>query len=266
MEFAKIYMRMAAEAKAIYGSLPGTVWYGGEWGFRHYMEEAGFKLIDSRIGSPPVRGGDLILLPAMASPYRLAQDLESMLVEVKRHHYRPESPLRLLDQVSHAGFHSVFWGLLPFSFSSADLETLKVYQVSLLSEKLPDARCLPSGPPLPRPMPIEEAGERKLGLVGGVPMRISYSMPLPRNGKMIFGIKSFDAADPVEFTVRITPEGGDAATVFSRTAADTRPGQRFTVDLAAFPPGVAEVDLETVARGELKPGARAAWIDFCLIP
>jgi hypothetical protein len=46
--------------------------------------------------------------------------------------YRISSPIRLLDASVHAGFWSMGWGILPFSFAGQDstLETIRVYEIS----------------------------------------------------------------------------------------------------------------------------------------
>jgi 4-amino-4-deoxy-L-arabinose transferase-like glycosyltransferase len=272
LQFAKIYTQIVGDVKLKYQGLPGKIWYGGEWGFRHYMKRAGFELIASDAGSPPVRGGDLIVLPQLASPYRLAQDLESMLIKVEERQYKPRWPLRLLDEGSHAGFHSVHWGLLPYSFSDANLEGLKVYQVSILSEKLPAALPTSGGTPEPYPTLVMEGGERKLALLGGVPMHITYEMMLPHAAKMTFGVRTLDESmrariqEPVEFSVRVESEAGITAQVFSSVVTDKTPAERFTVDLSGFPAGKARVVFAAAATGSMEKGARAAWIDFLLLP
>src|SRR6185503_19920744 len=48
------------------------------------------------------------------------------------YNYAPRSPLRLLDATAHAGFWSMHWGMLPFSFSrgQSSLESIRVYEVT----------------------------------------------------------------------------------------------------------------------------------------
>jgi hypothetical protein len=271
-QFAGIYPQMANQMQFAFGQLPGRIWYGGEWGFRHYMDQAGFKLISSDLGSPPVRGGDLLLLPELASPYGISKDLESMLVKVGRCDYKPDWPIRLLDNGSHAGFHSVHWGLLPFSFSSSTLETLKVYQVSILSEKLPDALPSNQGTSLPYPAFVERNGERKLALVGDIPMHITYKTALPRNGIMTFGIAALkrnmrdSLPQPVVFSVRLNNGKGESIPLFSHTVASAEPDRRFTLDIMNIPDGDVDLEFESTAQGTLETGARAAWIDFYVLP
>lgn len=271
-QFAKIYKEFAAQMKSAYGSLPGNIWYGGEWGFRHYMDQASFKLISSDSGAPPVRGGDLIVLPELASPYNLSKDLDSMLVKIGQCDYKPDWPIRLLDHGSHAGFHSVHWGLLPFSFSFANLETLKVYQVSILTEKLPDAMPSNRGASRPYPAFVEQGGQRKLALVGDIPMRITYRVELPRSGKMAFGIEALKAnmrdklSQPVEFSIRMRTGGGEPVLLFKKALSSADPDERFVVNIPNAPEGSVDLEFASEAPGTQETSARAAWIDFCMTP
>ena len=51
---------------------------------------------------------------------------------VSMREYRPSIPLRLLDTSTHAGFWSMGWGCLPFTFvpsGAPAVETISIYQV-----------------------------------------------------------------------------------------------------------------------------------------
>ena len=63
-----------------------------------------------------------------------------MLVPVSRTSWTSHIPIRLMNQEAHAGFYSSNWGLLPYSFSRAPVETIDLKQVSYLVEKLPESR------------------------------------------------------------------------------------------------------------------------------
>ncbi len=270
-QFAKIYRQIASEMRSSYGRMAGDIWYGGEWGFRHYMDQSSYKLISSNLGAPPVKGGDLILIPELACPYNLSKDLESMLIKVEQRDYRPSWPIRLLDRASHAGFHSVHWGLLPFSFSSSNLESLKVYQVSVLSEKLPEAVSTNRGSSLPYPSILERAGTRKLALIGDIPMHISYKVNLPRRGRLAFGIGAFKEnmkdglAQPVMFSIKLHNARGESSPIFSHLATSAEADKRFIVDLPGEIEGASELEFESTVQG-IAEKSRAAWIDFCLLP
>jgi len=110
--------------------------FGGEWGFRHYMLEQGFRQFLTDGDDLP--GGALLIFPNEAVPYSVAQDVQSMLVPVWQKSWQSRLPIRLMNRSAHAGFYSSSWGLLPYSFSRAPVEQIAVRQVSYLSEKLPE--------------------------------------------------------------------------------------------------------------------------------
>jgi 4-amino-4-deoxy-L-arabinose transferase-like glycosyltransferase len=69
-------------------------------------------------------------LPVVPMEVWLEQTPATVLRTVYR--FTPGSPIRLLDNLSHAGFWSSGWGLLPFSFAEkgALLESISVYEVT----------------------------------------------------------------------------------------------------------------------------------------
>ncbi len=106
------------------------VWFTGEWGFRWYLERAGARPLgraDNR-----AQPGDLLVRPRLASPYRTVYDEANALELIQTIPYRPNTPFRLLDFDSHAGFYSFGWGVLPYSltFDSGPLELIAVYRVT----------------------------------------------------------------------------------------------------------------------------------------
>ena len=64
-EFARIYPRMASEFTRITGGMKS--FFGGEWGFRYYMSQAGVRQLP--IDESLVVGGSYIALPRLALPY-----------------------------------------------------------------------------------------------------------------------------------------------------------------------------------------------------
>lgn len=129
-EFAGVYRRLAADLPALEG-WPGwsKVWITGEWGFRHYLEESGARVL-TRAGTEP-EPGDWMIKPALPTPYVTVQDAEPHSRLLERMRYGARLPLRLLDSGSQAGFYSHGWGLLPFSFNRTGqpLEIINVYRI-----------------------------------------------------------------------------------------------------------------------------------------
>src|SRR5439155_15653172 len=124
-------------------------------------------------------GGQFVISPREAVPYSLPQDVDSMLVPVRRWSWQSFLPLRLMNREAHAGFYSSSWGLLPFAISRAPVEEITVRQVSYLTEKLPEVTLESHGKDdviLPAPAP-----GGGVDIVVPVPSRVSipYDIPLP---------------------------------------------------------------------------------------
>jgi hypothetical protein len=146
-EFASIYPRVAGEFTRIAAGRPA--YFGGEWGFRYYMSQAGVRQLP--MDESLVSGGSYIALPRLALPYPVPAGLQSMTMPVQTLSYGMTTPLRTLDEKTHAGFYSTGWGLIPFSFSRRTVEDLEVRQVNFVVEKLPQARF--DGDPRFKPWP-----------------------------------------------------------------------------------------------------------------
>ena len=69
-------------------------------------------------------------LPVFPMTVWLRQDPATILRGV--YSYRIPFPIRMLDASVHAGFWSMGWGILPFSFAAKDspVETIRVYEIS----------------------------------------------------------------------------------------------------------------------------------------
>jgi hypothetical protein len=88
-------------------------------------------LKDSRIEpAPGVLYDTPSKLPVFPMTVWLRQDSATILRGV--YNYRPSLPVRLLDGTVHAGFWSMAWGVLPFSFArtEATLESIRVYEIT----------------------------------------------------------------------------------------------------------------------------------------
>jgi hypothetical protein len=133
MEFARIYPRAANQFSRITDSVESDC--VGEWGFRYYLGRMGVQPMPS--DESQVGGGSFIAIPRLALPHSLPADLRTMMIPVQTLTYKPNTPLRLLDKQTHAGFYSSGWGLIPFSFSQGALEEIKVSQVNFMVEALP---------------------------------------------------------------------------------------------------------------------------------
>ena len=77
-------------------------------------------------GSP----GELVVKSRLCLGQTYDNELGRSLVQLEERAYWIRTPLRLLDQNSHAGFWSDGWGVLPFWFSREKLDDLYIYRVS----------------------------------------------------------------------------------------------------------------------------------------
>ncbi len=175
LEFARIYPRAAQEISRVAGGM--DAYYAGEWGFRYYFRQAGFKQL------PPdeslVRGGSWLALPKLALSYPVPRSLESMTMPTQTFSYSLGTPLRLLDRWTPAGFYSDGFytmgpGLVPFSISYRALEEVEVRQVNFLVEELPRARIAAAVSIPPWPGYIEIQGKSYLAVLARGSARIQY--------------------------------------------------------------------------------------------
>ncbi len=108
----------------------GRVWFSGEWGFRHYMEKAGFEY--ATVDGTGTVAGDLLVMPEVPCPAALAPTfserlrLEDAVVSERRF------PIKIMSFQDRAGFYSNFHGLLPYSFSRRPLESARVFRIAAL--------------------------------------------------------------------------------------------------------------------------------------
>ncbi len=169
-EFACIYPRAASEFARIAGK--ANAYFVGEWGFRYYFGRAGVNLLP--MDESLVRGGSFIAIPQLALPHDLPADLRSMTMPVQTLTYEVNTPLRTFDWATPAGFYSTGWGLIPFSLSRQNLESVEVRQVNYLVERLPWARVQASPPIPPWPGYLAVDSRSPLALLMKPETRILY--------------------------------------------------------------------------------------------
>lgn len=117
-QFAEVYRKRAREICRDYRQPGRSVWFTGEWGFRHYMEQAGARII-TRTGIGP-KPGDILVKPYLASPWVTLYDDRQYVDLVEQRDAEVDSPIRILDFSSHAGFYSAGWGILPISITGGE--------------------------------------------------------------------------------------------------------------------------------------------------
>jgi hypothetical protein len=126
--FAATYREAAQGIVREYAKPGRTIWVAGEWGFRYYMNRAGGRTLLRHDTSP--KEGDLIVKPYVAMPWVTLYDNERLVKLVEQRFPSRDSAIRVLDFLSHAGFYSTGWGILPVSLASESRwEWFNVYEV-----------------------------------------------------------------------------------------------------------------------------------------
>jgi tetratricopeptide (TPR) repeat protein len=97
--------------------------FQGHWGFQYYLEKKGRRPLDVWAARPAP--GELIAVPANDMHELPAQ--ATRLLEVLE--FRPNSWLTTLDRIIGVGFHSDFWGPLPFGVGHVEPERYYIFKV-----------------------------------------------------------------------------------------------------------------------------------------
>ncbi len=105
----------------------GTFWFTGEFGWRYYLEQHGFRYL--LINDKRPRPGDIILQPLLPGSLPLGNDLSKRVEVVGEKIIWGNIPLKIINPPSGAGFYGHRWGLLPYSFSNRELDHVYIYKV-----------------------------------------------------------------------------------------------------------------------------------------
>ncbi|MBI5428823.1 MAG: glycosyltransferase family 39 protein [Nitrospinae bacterium] len=122
-DLAEFYRRIPGE---IHRQFPGNqkIWFNGEWGFKHYMEQSGYRLLRRDAEIEP---DDLIVEPTIPSRMDLGSLHLPLQLKMTIHCRGPR--LKVLHYGAKAGFWSQAFGLLPFWTSSQPVDQIRIYQV-----------------------------------------------------------------------------------------------------------------------------------------
>jgi hypothetical protein len=224
---------IALQLGRTYHGWESQVRFGGEWGMRHYMLEQGFRQYEST--GDDFSGGQFVVQPGQAVAYAVPQDVETMLVPVRRQVWQTAIPIQMMNRTANAGFYSSTWGLLPFSFSRAPIEEITVRQVSYLVEKLPEIR-LENAPKdaVVIPRPVDGGG---VELVAPMPSRIVIPYNIPQPTRVRFFCTT--AARINQCPVRISYErDGAASDVVLQHVANSGKDETLSFDLPGLSSGV----------------------------
>jgi len=110
------------------------LWGGAESGLRFYLEKLSIPSL-SFVDLRPV-GADLVVRHDLFR-YGLAEDVEVMLIVLKRFPLSSDFPIQTFSRSSGAGFHDSRIGITPFSVSQTPLDHVEIAQVSPFVTDLP---------------------------------------------------------------------------------------------------------------------------------
>ncbi|MHB8859943.1 MAG: ArnT family glycosyltransferase [Thermoleophilia bacterium] len=129
-QLASANRAFAQNQGAAYGSTAAAeghqVWFVGEFGFRYYMEQQGFRELPK---DTQVAEGDLIIQSPLADPRPFSEVMERRVELIDTVGYSGLLPLRTISFSSKAGFYGHFWGILPWSVDFGNVEEYLVYRV-----------------------------------------------------------------------------------------------------------------------------------------
>jgi len=123
-KFAEANKKFAEDFSKKYTN--NNVWYSGEFGFGWYMERKGFKylLLDNNLHK-----GAIIVIPSYSWPI-VRNDLKTKMQLIDTFTYNTKIPVRLINHSINAGFYVHYDGILPFVFSTKNLEKFSIYKVN----------------------------------------------------------------------------------------------------------------------------------------
>jgi len=109
------------------------IWFVGEFGYRYYMEQQGFRELPKDTVVPE---GDLIIQSPLADPRPFSEEMRNRVELVDTLGYAGPVPLRTISYSAKAGFYGHFWGMLPWSIAWGNTEEYLVYRVTAPQESL----------------------------------------------------------------------------------------------------------------------------------
>lgn len=133
--FAGMGRRAAAEWIAPAVARGERVWFAGHWGFQHYAEAAGGRILSTN--GPRPATGDLVVSAERAdyeNVFRVVASRDRRLLDTLADR-RPGG--RILSRRAMAGFYSNWFGPLPWSWGNDEVERLELWRVEPGSGEAP---------------------------------------------------------------------------------------------------------------------------------
>lgn len=102
-------------------------WFSGEFGWRYYMEQQGYRYLLAMDDRP--QQGDIIMIPFMPGPSGLNENLAKRVELVEEKSLEANLPMRIINAQAGAGFYGHRWGILPYSISGSEVDHIFIYKV-----------------------------------------------------------------------------------------------------------------------------------------
>jgi 4-amino-4-deoxy-L-arabinose transferase-like glycosyltransferase len=129
--WANAWRELAASAVKTAGDRP--LWVEGHWGFQWYAEAGGARSVD--FVDPEWKAGDCIAVPFGGADVKEPPD--GFVSPTPTRLERPGSWLSLMSRRNGAGFHSAFYGPMPFAVTAPEPELCTVFVATKLGTEWP---------------------------------------------------------------------------------------------------------------------------------
>jgi hypothetical protein len=124
--FAGLARRAVAEAVAPQIQSGHRAWYSGQWALTWYAEQAGAACLS--IYPPYPEKGDVIVAGEIEGGDALVSH-SGLSLRLLQTIQLTDPDLRIMNPAAHAGFYSNAWGYLPWAWSSAPVNTYRIWSV-----------------------------------------------------------------------------------------------------------------------------------------
>jgi len=118
---ANSYRVVAEQMRGRYAGNPVKVWSLGEFGFRYYMDRAGFEYLGVKSEASP---GDIVVSSNVSATGVVAPLPEGFYRNIGTTEIEDDFPVRVMNPWAGAGFYGNLMGPLPFVFSTQKLDEI----------------------------------------------------------------------------------------------------------------------------------------------
>jgi len=131
--FADTYRNFAQKEADVFKNSNNKIRFAGHWGFQYYMEKEGFIALSE--DDTMVNKGDKIIAALLPWPEGLDKSITDRMKLTGKVNVNSFLPIRVMSRAGHANFYSyvnfpAVIGFLPYSFSSAEVETFLIYDIN----------------------------------------------------------------------------------------------------------------------------------------